>query len=124
MTCGKGIMPKCHFCGGQQYIGDKHCRHCGVLHSTPWPQPASAPVQPMQSEHAEIQYRYGELIPDGAHYYTFRNHSRDYKSFTLWKEGNMFMALCGPNIQEGYCAFGETLEEAVANFLKEYEYGK
>ena len=61
------------------------------------------------------------MAEHGAEQHHYRNHSGDLRSFTIWKEGNMFMALDGPNIQEGICEFGETPELAAANFRSKHE---
>ena len=38
----------------------------------------------------------------------------------LRKDGNMWSALYGPNIQEGVCGYGETPEQAMSDFDKNW----
>lgn len=40
---------------------------------------------------------------------------------SLGKDGNMWCALYGDNIQEGVCGFGETPAQAMADFDKNWE---
>ena len=36
-----------------------------------------------------------------------------------YKDGNQWCVLAGNNIQEGICGFGDTIEDAICEFLKE-----